>query len=90
MLNVDNSFYLIGDFYINKRNHMHKFQGQYILLVEKIVCIKLKKVSKDRKCQIIIDKETKDKIEIIEDSNFYQFSLEDLIFILKNNFFTLK
>jgi hypothetical protein len=83
---------LLGEFIINKRNHIGKYQGNYILYALNDICyIRIKILSIDKKCELKImnaNGELDDKLKFEEDAIIMEF--KNFIELLNNNMLYLE
>jgi hypothetical protein len=81
---------LLGELFINKRNHIGKYQGNYILYSLNEICyIRIKILSTDKKCELRIintNGELNDKIKFEKDAIIIEFKIF-IEFLTKNIFY---
>ncbi len=81
---------LLGELFVNTRNHIGKYQGNYLLYVQNEVgYIRIKIISSDKKCELNIaktDNEIDNRIKHEKDAIIMDFNYFTEL-INKNNFY---
>lgn len=82
---------LLGDLLISTRNHISKYQGNYILYIDKgNDIIRLKILSNDKNCKLILDLPDEEKTKASYDTDAIVIKFENFIDFINNSKFTLE